>query len=99
MGDSFFCFLKNKVRDPKKKPLEMAIIVPIRLVCVRSSAKNSVIPAITVAMVNQSFHVARSPRNAAPSSAIQTGEVYWSSMAFAAVVSLLANANEITVPA
>lgn len=49
-------------------------------------------------MVSQSARVARSPRNHTPKRAIQTGALYWSKMALAAVVSLVATQN-VTVQA
>lgn len=58
-GEPSFCFLRNRVRQPKQKPLAMAMIVPKKLACVRSSAKNSAIPTMTVVIANQSAHVAR----------------------------------------
>lgn len=67
--------------------------LPVRLVSRSPSATKSPMPASTAAMVNQSARVARSPRNHAPSSAIQTGAVYWSRIALAAVVILVAVTN------
>ena len=64
----------------------------------RLSAKKSVMPASTAAMVTQSARVARSPRNQAPKRATHTGALYWSKMALAAVVSLVATQN-VTVQA
>jgi hypothetical protein len=50
-------------------------------------------------MVSQSARVARSPSSQAPNKAIQTGAVYWSKIALAAVVSLLAMAKRTVQPA
>ena len=56
----------------------------------RLSLKNSAMPPSAATIVNQSARVAGSPRNHAPSSATQIGAVYWSRMALAAVVRVVA---------
>ncbi len=56
-------------------------------------------PAKLAPMASQSARVARSLSSHAPNRAIQTGAVYWSRMALAAVVILLAMANRTVQPA
>ena len=94
-----FCLRSSSVMAAKATPLARAVRLPAKPANCRLSQKNSVMPPNTAAMVSQSTRVARSPRNHAPSSAIHTGAVYWSRMALAAVVSLLAVTNRMVVAA
>ncbi len=55
-------------------------------------------PTKLAAMVHQSARRVRSPSSQAPNSATQTGAVYWSKMALAAVVSLVAAAKSTVQP-
>ena len=82
----------------KQTPDAAPMRLPVRLVNRRPSATKRAIPARTAPMVNQSARLARSPRNHVPRSAIQTGAVYWSRIALAAVVILVA-VTSVTVQA
>ena len=93
-GDPSFWWRRVIVTAANAKPLRIATALPSTLARSSPPAKNRPIPASTTPIVIQSARVVRSPSIQAPSRATQIGAVYWSRIAFAAVVSLVAMHTE-----
>ena len=99
IDEPFFCLRRSRIMRPKQKPLAIETAIPVRSWRRRPSKRKTPMPIKVARIVHQSAREARSPSSQVPKSATQTGAVYCSSIALAAVVSLLAAAKRMVQPA
>jgi hypothetical protein len=98
-GEPSFCLRSASVMPAKQTPLATAMTLPSDvgdLEAVREEQRHAAEHDDDGEPVGA--RGVRSPRNQAPNRATQTGAVYWSRMALAAVVSLVAR-QKVTVQA
>ena len=94
-GEPSFWERSARVMPAKQTPLSRPKLSPSTCPTERPLARNRAMPTITSAMAIQSARIVRSPSSQDPNKPIHTGAVYWSRMALAAVVSLVATQNAI----
>jgi hypothetical protein len=99
MGDPAFCILVKMKSRAKHIPAATPKILPINPPGDRLSKKNKTIPVKMNSMAITSRNVVLSLSSHIPSKVtINSWATYWSKIALAAVVSLVARTNVITVP-